>query len=771
MTDSVPSPPDFEKLRERAIMAAQAASGKLWTDFNLHDPGVTLLEQTVFALTEVGYRNAHATRDLLTGTDGVLDHDALALFDPAEMLPTDPVTGRDLAALISEAEGVARAYVRRSGRNGLYEVDVIPEPDPLDPDPQVADAVALDAARRAFYAHRPLCCDIDRIRVSRRRPVRLVAEVAIAPTALPGRVAAELYFHVGAILRGQADVTETEQSATRAKVYERPEVFLHAPAVPGESEPGLDSHLSVLRAIPGIAEIGPISLEDFDPQPGHHDRSPAADGSQYRELVLPDEGEPVLVILRLDGVALPLDAVGVREEYIRVATEHMARARHHLDARDWAVRRDGRRRNFAHVPVDSLLPALYRGRHAGLTPATADARRQMPGRGAPAQTDLAAYRVAIDEYLAGMSGTLAGLPRLLAAETARDTRDPAERRQRIKVLDYLIALQGEEMPPTRHAGLHRYRSRDERERFELEWRIRYLRALSRANAARGTGPNGTEPGGFLAKLSILADLRLGGLDALTAPMCRADLNPDPGAVIPPPGLRREDLPRLANPLEMRVPRDPAARPLEAGSLLDAAPWVADGRIHPDLFHRTADPDAWLVAPGATAEGWRVLFDAGNPEGLYVCGADRNRRRAQEMANRIRNGWRALHAAAEGVYLVEDILLRGDTQAFAPHGATLVLTGWTSRSRGQDYRAYVGNLVERLAPAHLLIRPLWLSFGEMVRFEELHVTGRPVDRARGAAIRSLLTLAGHRTRLEAAVARLAAVEGRIPGIGATAGIAS
>ena len=45
-------PHAFDALRLQAVTAAQQASGELWTDYNLHDPGVSLLEALCFALTE-----------------------------------------------------------------------------------------------------------------------------------------------------------------------------------------------------------------------------------------------------------------------------------------------------------------------------------------------------------------------------------------------------------------------------------------------------------------------------------------------------------------------------------------------------------------------------------------------------------------------------------------------------------------------------------------------------------------------------------------------
>ncbi|TCP40190.1 hypothetical protein [Rhodovulum marinum] len=535
MTD--PTPPDFAPLRERGIRAAQDASGEVWTDYNLHDPGVTLLEQTCFALTEVGYRNAHPVRDLLTGPDDTLDHDAAGLFDPARMLPTAPVTEQDLAAAITRSDRIACAVVLRSGHKGLYEVRVIPEPDPNDPDPDAADAAALAEATRIFRENRPLCCDLDAVRVSRRRPVRLTGEVAITPTAAPERVVAEILYRVGALLRGQAD--------------------------------------------------------------------PAGDD----------------------------------------------------------------RKGPARRAVARLRPAA--GRHA-FTDDLPHARRT----------------------------TAAG---------------PAPPHRRIEVLDHLIALQGEEMPATRHTGLHHYRSRAERERAEIDRHITFLRALPDANFARSTAPHGTRAGGFLAKLALLADLRVAQGGDLAGPMAALGLALDPDACPPDPALDRADLPASGDPMALLMPRDPTAPPLVDEALLIASPFVAEGRIAPALFTRAADPAAYLVAPDG-AGGHRVLFDPGTGQGLYPCGQLPRRAGADLLANRLRNGWRALHERCEGLYLVEDILLRARTQGFAPHVAALVLTGWTARTARPDFRAHVEALVARLSPAHVLIRPLWLGLDQMARLD-------------------------------------------------------
>ncbi|MCI5121750.1 MAG: hypothetical protein D3908_11275, partial [Candidatus Electrothrix sp. AUS4] len=64
----------FAGLRRQGLEYAQQLSGEIWTDYNLHDPGVTILEQLCFALTDLLYRTEYAVPDLLTGPNGELDY-------------------------------------------------------------------------------------------------------------------------------------------------------------------------------------------------------------------------------------------------------------------------------------------------------------------------------------------------------------------------------------------------------------------------------------------------------------------------------------------------------------------------------------------------------------------------------------------------------------------------------------------------------------------------------------------------------------------------
>ena len=123
---------DYVLLREEGIRLIQQMAGKIWTDYNESDPGVTTLEQLCYALTELSYRAEWPVRDLLIDKpDGKIDPHTQALFIPRKIFPCNPLTENDYRKLfVDRVPCVANAWLRcrprkkSHGVNGLYDVFV-----------------------------------------------------------------------------------------------------------------------------------------------------------------------------------------------------------------------------------------------------------------------------------------------------------------------------------------------------------------------------------------------------------------------------------------------------------------------------------------------------------------------------------------------------------------------------------------------------------------------------------------------------------------------
>ncbi|HZF48937.1 MAG TPA: hypothetical protein VE093_09825 [Polyangiaceae bacterium] len=99
---------DYAFLRKEGIRELERMTGKQWTDFNAHDPGITILEQVCYALTDLSYRAAYKIPDLLAHGGGDTYEN---LHPPAEILTCRPVTAADLRRLVIDVPGVRNAWV------------------------------------------------------------------------------------------------------------------------------------------------------------------------------------------------------------------------------------------------------------------------------------------------------------------------------------------------------------------------------------------------------------------------------------------------------------------------------------------------------------------------------------------------------------------------------------------------------------------------------------------------------------------------------------
>ncbi len=108
---------DFALLRKEGIEHIQRLGHRLWTDYNIHDPGITLLELACYAITDVGYRAGYDMADLLTDEVGgkrVIGLEEHQFHKALSVLTCHPVTFDDLRKRLVDVPGVRNAWVERN---------------------------------------------------------------------------------------------------------------------------------------------------------------------------------------------------------------------------------------------------------------------------------------------------------------------------------------------------------------------------------------------------------------------------------------------------------------------------------------------------------------------------------------------------------------------------------------------------------------------------------------------------------------------------------
>ena len=90
-----PEAQDYDFLRAAGLNHIQQLSGNIWTDDNIHDPGITILELLCYALCDLGYRTSFDIADILTEPGHTSPPQRETFYTASEILTCNPVTITD----------------------------------------------------------------------------------------------------------------------------------------------------------------------------------------------------------------------------------------------------------------------------------------------------------------------------------------------------------------------------------------------------------------------------------------------------------------------------------------------------------------------------------------------------------------------------------------------------------------------------------------------------------------------------------------------------
>jgi len=216
---------DFFELRRKGIGFIEQMGSRWWTDYNLHDPGITILEALCYAITDLAYRTGWDIKDLLTLKDGKIAKKQ-PFFTAREILTINPLTTNDYRKLLIDAEGVRNAWVLCKQcacdvpiytwcqYNGLHwgyqkpdtkdpSITILPEIKPsglyevlLSLDDGADEALLIEKVEAILQSHRNLGEDFCHISVVPMEEIAVCADVEVAPDADLERVQAEIWWQI-----------------------------------------------------------------------------------------------------------------------------------------------------------------------------------------------------------------------------------------------------------------------------------------------------------------------------------------------------------------------------------------------------------------------------------------------------------------------------------------------------------------------------------------------------------------------------------------------
>ncbi len=295
---------DYAFLRKKGQEYIEKLSGSIWTDYNEHDPGITVLEMLCYAITDLGARINMPLENILTPPEGegsVADQ----FFRAIQILPSKPLTEADYRKLFIDIEGVKNCWLRKyeksvfidcqndrlsySNRdfsdvdsedrrefvlNGLYRIIVDFDEQVLKDagDKDVKKNEILEAIETVYHNNRNLCEDLVEVEEVNTFPVQVCASIEVDPQADEELVhakvlrAIDLYFSPD--LRFYSLHEMLDRKYTTGQIFEGP-LLHHGFIDPAElsaaklrNEVRLSDLVHLIMDIEGVRLIKDISISD-----------------------------------------------------------------------------------------------------------------------------------------------------------------------------------------------------------------------------------------------------------------------------------------------------------------------------------------------------------------------------------------------------------------------------------------------------------------------------------------------------------------------------
>ena len=441
---------DFQRLRSEGLTHIGELSGKIWTDHNAHDPGVTILEALCYALIDLGYRTALPIEDLMAKRPASIPFAPDENFlTPLEALSCNPATITDYRKLLLDVDGVRNAWLepaevenpafilKNRGEqstaanslepintlNGLYRVLI-------DLIPGAREEEVLKSIKRVLSAHRNLCEDVYDVVVLSKKSIGICADLEIEEGFSPTAIYREVLVSISEYIAPQIRYYTLRQMLDKGRAIE--EVFAGRPFIT-ESLGFIDTEelenteirdellvsdlYNLVLKVEGVRSVRHMAFVEGEAAP-----PPASANEGKLQRVINNPGEsPFFSIARTciqlsrGGEGIPFEKNAAHESLLEGRTTRLSRTQ-----LDRAIPRGSYREGIdAYISVMHEFPLVYGIGEGGL-PDDASLRRKVQA------LQLQGYLLFYDQLLVNYLAQINHLTDLFSL-LRESTRDPASK--------------------------------------------------------------------------------------------------------------------------------------------------------------------------------------------------------------------------------------------------------------------------------------------------------------------------------------------------------
>ena len=429
---------DYQALRKLGIEHIEKIASAIWTDYNVHDPGITTLEFLCYAITDLSYRSTFSIPDLLATPIDTAQNIQQHFISAKNIFPNKAVTVSDYRKLLIDVEKVKNAWIRRDTKT-IYADLINKKLSHIKPASRKWELVTLKGyhqillefdtnaageekesikqqAREILASNRNLCEDFTTISEVKKEEFRLCSEIEIAANANPIELLAQVFFniqlHLAPMIKFYRLAEMFKQNYTADQIFEGP-LLTHGFIKDEElsaSELKTEIHLSdimqQIMAVNGVLNIPDIIFNLITQTVNLENKwiIDVTDGNQPVVNILESN-----VVLYKDGMPFRPRPQDIKLRFDELMDVFIA-ANESVTTEDISYNTGTYRNTGGYSSIQHHFPKTYGISHWGL-PEDAPAERKMQAK------QLQGYLYFFDQQLANYLGQLANVSKLFSVET------------------------------------------------------------------------------------------------------------------------------------------------------------------------------------------------------------------------------------------------------------------------------------------------------------------------------------------------------------------
>lgn len=740
------NPNSFERLYQLGLTYIQQLSGHIWTDYNTHDPGMTILEQVCYALTDLIYRCDFDVADYLSEASGHIDYRAHGLALAQDILPAYPQQPEEyetwLLTRLPELDKVWLRWCEDAPQLGIYTINAQlnhfyalsqQRSDTGDSSIYTQQYAAINRIRREFYRVRALGEDLAAIELTGQYPLTLTATIHLSDDV--------------------ADVTWLA-----AHIYHRISLWLES----NTQNTPVEVIKEALLAEDGIQQIEQFQFTQYTDNAENSAPAPVDNIAPFSYLQLPKlSAHSGIVLIQFQH---PVD-IDYADLVIQIEQIQHQRRTAHLKTANPPALPTGRYFDFSrYQSIQTLFPRNYH-----LAPGMPNLyNAQQQGQ----RHQLRSYLLLFDQLMANFCDDIAGLNNLfsLSLDSAAtyhthllqddefyniDQHYPKDANTRLdqlraqldnyperknRIFNYLLALYSEHFPESLHRQFNPYFSARALEEQLLKYKQAFILKITTVTNGRGIGDNLLQPahqGGYSQRLLLLLGLspRTAASPDYTHAITDHALN-----LVPHDAWSQSDIGKNVlclleadTPGRLQPLADNRSETMvneeQAGQIQSAITLFSAQTLPEVLLQFGINNRRYRTLHREEHNDYQLFFKADNEDArqwIYLA-SHTDKQKLTQLCHQLQRWLIQLNQRSEGLYVVEPILLRtGEKDASLSDDAnrvTVVFPGYTARFANLKFREQVEQLIVENSPAHLLTQCQWLNFSAFGQFETLYAHWR------------------------------------------------